>query len=478
MVFRPWKCLLRLGVMPLTLLAGAQSKPADDFDALKARGAVISALKTHDDAGQSYALYLPSNYSPDRRWPIIYAFDPFAHGKTSVELYKNVAEKYGFILAGSNNSQNGPAAPAQIAAQALWLDTHRRLAIDKNRVYVTGLSGGARFATSFALYCYTCEIAGVIAHGAGYPAETVKPVHEKFLYYAAVGDTDFNLPELLELRRRKEDQDAQFKIKIYPGQHQWAPPEVFEDAVEWLELKAMQAGTRKIDAEFIRRIFERTMAQVAEAGEKGNTLDQLYALRSLVMDFKGLENSKTAELEDRLKTLQSSKALRDARKNEQHEIERQRKLTATAGDEIVRLASASHEEQIQLKMHISSVLMDLWRGANSEGVDRALSTRAFNQLWIQGIEDGQEELRQSHLLQAEVYFEIMGESVPDHPWPLLMLAQVRVKTGNKKGAIKALEEAVKNGLKNPVNLTQNPDLQPLAAEPAFQKIVESLGGGK
>src|SRR5215472_8959614 len=162
----------------------AQSNPVPsaEFDPQTARGTVISHLNTLDDPAQSYAVYLPSHYSPDRLWPIIYAFDPFARGKTAVDVYKDAAEKYGYIVVGSNNSRNGPGAPQLAAGQALWLDTHRRFAIDKNRVYTTGLSGGARVATSFALYCSNCAVVGVIAHGAGYPVnQNPKPANERFV---------------------------------------------------------------------------------------------------------------------------------------------------------------------------------------------------------------------------------------------------------------------------------------------------------
>ena len=471
MVFRQWKHAL---AALLLTAAGAAQTPAAEFDALKSRGTVVPSLTCLADSSQSYALYLPSQYSPEKRWPVIYAFDPFAHGKTPVELYKNIAEKYGYIIAGSNNSQNGPAGPAMAAAQAVWQDTHRRLALDKDRVYTTGLSGGARFATSFTLYCYTCAIAGVIAHGAGYPLGTIKPANDHFLYYAAVGDADFNLPELLELRRKKEEQGAGYKVKIYSGQHQWAPPEVFEDAIEWLELKAMQAGTRKPDAEFIRRLFDRTRSEAAEAGKKGDALGQFHALRSLVSDFKGLENTDAAEFEKQLAALKSSKSLKEARKKEQHEIDQQRALTEITAGDIARLSTADPDEQIQIRRRIAASMADLRRQAGATGPDSAVSARAFNQLWIQGIEQGQEELRLRHLVQAEVCFELMGEAAPDRPWPLIMLAEVRVKAGNKKAAIKALEDAVKHGLKNPAALTQSPELQPLASEPAFQKIVEGL----
>jgi hypothetical protein len=56
---------------------------------------------------QSYELYVPSNYTPDRRWPIIYAFDPSAQGSRPLQFMKEAAETYGYLVAGSNNSRNG-----------------------------------------------------------------------------------------------------------------------------------------------------------------------------------------------------------------------------------------------------------------------------------------------------------------------------------------------------------------------------------
>src|SRR5690242_11416113 len=257
---------LLLGFCPF--ISAQQAAP--EFDPAKSRGTVVNTVTCLNHPDQSYAVYLPSQYSPERRWPIIYAFDPFARGKVPVELYKDAAEKYGYIVVGSNNAKNGPSAPEMEAAQAVWQDTHRRFGINKDRVYVTGLSGGARFATSFALYCYTCKIAGVIAHGASYPVkENIRPTNEHFAYYVAVGDADFNLPEILTLRKKKQEQHADFKVKIYPGPHQWAPKDVAEDAVAWLELKAMQSGTEKPNPEFIRQQLEKTRAEAADAEQHG-----------------------------------------------------------------------------------------------------------------------------------------------------------------------------------------------------------------
>jgi len=306
-----------------------------DLDLAKDRGTVIPRVTCLGDATQSYALYLPSNYSPDRRWPIIYAFDPFARGKVPVELYKDAAEKFGYIVVGSNNAKNGPGAEEMAAAEADWADTHRRLVIDKDRVYTTGLSGGARFATSFALYCYTCSVAGVIAHGATYPVKEGLPANDHFLYYVAIGDQDFNFPEAAALREKKEERRAEFKVKVYPGPHQWAPPDVVEDAVEWLELKAMQAGKEKPDSGFVQQQLATTQAEASQAEQKGDALAQFYAVRSLAFDFKGLVD--VSRFQEQLEVLKKSKSLKQARREENQQIDKQRSLTASASADIAQL---------------------------------------------------------------------------------------------------------------------------------------------
>jgi dienelactone hydrolase len=472
---RGMRLLKLVFVFLLAAVAAPQEKERPTFDAQRARGAVVSSLTCLDDSAQSYALYLPSHYSPEQRWPIIYAFDPFARGKTAVEVYQAAAERYGYIVAASNNSKNGPVAPQLEAAQAVWNDTHRRFAIDRNRVYTTGLSGGARVATSFAMYCYTCAITGVIAHGAGYPVGlgTKQPANDHFIYYAAVGDADFNYPELALLRKKKDEQGAQFKLKVYPGPHQWAPPEIAEDAVAWLELKAMQAGTKKPDPLFIEGLFTATQAEAVQAEQHSDTLAQYYALRSLLFDFKGLKDA--SAWENKVTALKASKAWKSALQHEQREIDLQQSLVATAQGELAQFGSADPDAQISSGHRIASVLADLRRRAHANNNESTVYSRAFTQLFIQGMEAGQDEFRNNRLSAAAAYFELMAEAAPDQVWPLVALAEARVRAGNKKAALKALEEASQRGLKHPEALAQDLELQPLASEPAFQRIVQGAG---
>src|SRR4051794_8103192 len=90
-------------MLSLILFLSLTAQTAGNFPS----GQIIPDVKCASDASQSYALYLPSNYTPDRTWPIIFGFDPGGRGQNAVDRYQAAAEKYGYIIAGSNNSRNG-----------------------------------------------------------------------------------------------------------------------------------------------------------------------------------------------------------------------------------------------------------------------------------------------------------------------------------------------------------------------------------
>jgi hypothetical protein len=171
-----------------------------------------------------------------------------------------------------------------------------------------------------------------------------------------------------------------------------------------------------------------------------------------------------------LAQFRSSKAFRNALRNEQREIDEQASITTTPASELQQLV-ADQDSQAELRNRLVQELSDLRRSSKSKGSEGVVCSRAFLQLWIQGIETGQEEFRNKLFSQAALYFDLMAEANPDQSWPLVLLAEAQTRAGNKKTALKALEEATKRGLKNPQALAQDPELQALTSEPAFQRIV-------
>ena len=119
-----------------------QSAPAGHSAQDLRPGELISKVVCSAHVDQSYALYLPSYYTSGRRWPIVFVFDPLARGSVPVELMKDAAERYGFIVAGSNNSRNGPWKVEIEAAQAMSEDTQGRLRSIRGEFILRGYRAG------------------------------------------------------------------------------------------------------------------------------------------------------------------------------------------------------------------------------------------------------------------------------------------------------------------------------------------------
>ena len=146
-VFRSFLLALSVTVFSAgSLSSHPQTENAHSFTPGTATAQVVALQNPQ----QSYVLYLPTKYSPDQRWPIVYVFDPLARGPLALAPFQQAAETHGYIVAVSNNSRNGPWQPEFEAAEAMVRDTQQRFTVDLKRIYFAGFSGGARVASQLA----------------------------------------------------------------------------------------------------------------------------------------------------------------------------------------------------------------------------------------------------------------------------------------------------------------------------------------
>jgi dienelactone hydrolase len=277
------------------------------------RGIIIDDVKCEGDPTQSYALYVPSTYSHDRPWNLLIAFHPGARGRLMVEKYQAAAEQYGYIVAGSNTSRNGPWAISMAAVRAVSADLGQRFSIDAQRIYLTGMSGGARVAMQVALG-KTNNIAGVIASSAGYPDSQPRS-NVPFAVFGTTGTEDFNYIEMRLLDRKLT---SPHHLAVFNGGHTLPPDTVALEAIEWMELQAMKSGRRTRDDALIDRLFAKRQRAIAETTSPAETVRQLDAL---VSDFKSLRDvtAETNRSKELAKQPEVKKALAHERSNDDAE---------------------------------------------------------------------------------------------------------------------------------------------------------------
>ena len=442
---------------------GAAQEPAP--------GVITEKVVCRNDASQSYALYLPAAYSPGRKWPIVYALDPGARGLIPVQRFKEAAEKYGYIVAGSNNSRNGPIRIVEEAAGALLADTKARFSIDPARVYLAGFSGGARMAVSIA-FALKGRVAGVIACGAGFPLSIKPSAAVPFAFFGAAGDEDFNHPELEELDRTLGRAGVPHRFESFRGGHDWPPEAVCADAIEWMQLQAVRSGILKADEARVSEIFEREVSE-ARSDESEQLFYEAYLrYRALSQDFAGLEDVSRFGL--KAKQLGESKEVRKAVALDKDADERQRRFEGKLYPLIE--GAAGGEDRELAAQELLGLLAGLRRQADRKngGPDRLAAVRVVTACWIRLNETAAADLERKDYYRAVSRLKLMAQIRPDNPRVCYQLACASSLAGNRKGAIDALANAVKRGFKDVAAIEANPDLEALRKEPGYQQIIREL----
>jgi hypothetical protein len=326
---------LRTGILAfIFLLTGfvacsgrhSPGKP-DNTTNVPEKGKVISDVRCLKNNDISYSLYLPTGYGPGKKFPVILAFDPHAGGNLPVEKYKDLAEEHGCILIGSNNSKNGQQLnEVGTIVQGLFDEINSRYVIDTNRIYTLGFSGGSRIASMIVLYQY--PVAGVIGCGAGFPSTNQAP-RSRFDYLGIVGNSDFNMNELISLDDQLETAKFRHALIIFDGIHAWPPFDIMKEAFIWNDFSAMKDNKIPRDQMAIDGYLKFMEGKIVKEQKSGDILAYHRDLLNESRFLEGLANTGTfkAAITELERTTEYKKALKAEQETAAWEAKEQKMLT-------------------------------------------------------------------------------------------------------------------------------------------------------
>ena len=190
---------------------------------------IYPAEQVAQDTTLTYALFVPSSYHKKGDRPAIIFFDSHGAGIRPVSMYKDLAEQYGYILMGSNDSRNGvPMMTADLWARQLCLEAMTRFGVKSGDIALCGQSGGAKVALISG--SRNPDVSTVIYCGA---AEAIQPTHPLALVGFA-GRRDMNYADMVQFNRSWNSTDMTHYLIEWPGPHEWPPVPAFLDAFMFL----------------------------------------------------------------------------------------------------------------------------------------------------------------------------------------------------------------------------------------------------
>jgi pimeloyl-ACP methyl ester carboxylesterase len=358
-----------LGILAALVLAGgAAQQPA--------RGVLVEHVSCPTDPTQTYTLYLPSTYGTSREWPLLLVFDPGARAARAADIFRIAAERFGWIVAASENSRNGPWEPTLRAVNAMWPALLGSYAVDQRRVYTAGHSGGATVAWLVAQQ--TGQIAGVIASGQPNPESQIAK-DKRFAWFGSAGHSDFNFLQVKNIDAMFSDARSPHRVEFFDGGHQWPPADVTFRALGWMEVLAMKDGRRARDLDLARTILADDVSRARALEERGLLTEAWRFYSSIVATYSGLVDITDAER--RLKTIETDARFKDARKLEERADRREQQEIYAVGKIVAQLGADDPPLVAQLRSQLN--LDSLEKASRGQGYEADSAARSIALVRIQ-----------------------------------------------------------------------------------------------
>ena len=262
---------------------------------------------------ETYSLYVPTDFDQSRKWPVIVVCDMQGRGKRAISMFKNAAEKYGYVLVGPNSLKDTTSiAKNVLALNRLSKKLGELIPLDSTRVYSAGFSAGARFASLVPSFIKLYR--GAISFGAAIPNDELLSTRNRFHFIGVVGNEDFSYRDMLSARTNLKQRKFPNQLWVFDGGNQWPEEKYIEKTITAIDLHAMSQGKLAKDTSFINSNYQKELMQINALLDDGRSLsayDQMTEVISLYQVHLNLDSLLAVR-----KNLRRNKSYRDQRRAE------------------------------------------------------------------------------------------------------------------------------------------------------------------
>ncbi len=457
-------------LVPIFIISFAFYGLSQNIDSIP--GILSDSVPVKINSDESYALYLPSKYNPKSLSPIVFIFDPAGRGKTGLQPFIAAAEKYSYILVCSNDSKNGPYGPNLKISENLFKAVLNTYAVDQERVYTAGFSGGSRLAATIAVL--SNRIRGVIACGAGFARSPLYFPNEQnsFSYAALVGYRDMNYQEMKKTVQWASKIGLPNELFCFQGEHQWPPSPVILRAFDWLQNEAVRKGLVPLNKEE-RLLNYNNSLSLATAYEKNENL------HDAAKEYERLKRAYSDLIEDDLIEARL-KRIRNQKEYKRTEIF-ENKVSILEDSMSRRFLQRFNRESSEGKNPDN---YKWWKNnlkrfekkysKHKEVAYRDMAYRINRQLFAVAIESFDIFLRDEDDEKATYCEELLLLIAPENPFTHYQLARKYATKNMFQNSLEHLKRVISLGWNDKEMIRNTKEFSKLRSDPAFIALLEGI----
>lgn len=275
------------------------------------KGTVVDSLQINDSMAESFAMYLPTNYSSEKSWPIVFVFDEEGRGINVARLFSVAAEEQGYLVVASNSVSKKDSVISNIEVASRLLESiFQSFPIDKNRMYTAGLDAGAMVAG--ALPAVYPDIKGVLLVGDIYiNKDFLDSIKEKHTIVSFAGYKSGFYNKLNYLTKLLNRLDYKSLGYYYDGLNEWPSSKLISHGIGVFTLDAMLTDNKDVNPEMVDHLFRDELAS-AESLRRQLKFYKAFELLELMQD-KYKEFDKKKEIRDFQKEIRREAIYKDQR---------------------------------------------------------------------------------------------------------------------------------------------------------------------
>ncbi len=323
---------LLLAVFTVFAIASLQ---AQEYRIVK--GGVTDSLPISAVPGETYALYIPRDYTPEKEWPVIFVFDPQGRGSTTANLFRWAAEDQQYIIASSNiKLKEKPIDTIIETATSMMNEIMQTFPVDLDLVYTAGMGEGAQVGSALPLIYR--KMAGVMAVGNSFVNPDYLDRSNPYMFIGIAGNKDYMVYEMEDYLRFYDDLDFPTDVYYFDGKEdEWPDGPVISNAITGFTLEAIKKGKRPKNDAFIQKLFDNELAYTETLRRTRNYYSAYQKLERMEEKYEDFGYEEI--LEERKKEIKRSSTYRsqksDFRQAVSFEKQQQREYEYLLGSDIL-----------------------------------------------------------------------------------------------------------------------------------------------
>jgi len=430
------------------------------------KGVIIDTIWIDKNPGESFSLYLPNQYEPEKPSPAIFIFEPMARGKIGIHPFISAAEQYGYILICSNDSKNGPYEHNFEVANKLFTKAFSTLQIDQKRIYTAGFSGGGRLASTIAIQ--SDKIQGVISCGAGFNLKSrALPSNQNFSYVSIMGDEDMNYHELEFTETYLKKTKTSFELFTFDINHRWPDQDQILLAFDWLQLETYKKQLIEKDSVVLQKIYTKFYKQAIAEQYSNKLLIASESYQRILKNFG--RHYHLDSIQKKYKALRESRQFKNQYKKNQDLLSAERVLT----DEFwLQFDKDLEKKNISLNWWENRIGRLKKKEVSNDLQESKMYKRLLYKIFAHAIETARYDNTLTTIQQRMLCYDICILVYPTYPLPYYRQIQYSIAIGEKDKSLDYLEKLLTTGIdKKELDLHENV-LESLKDNDRFKELMK------